>query len=279
MRRVYVLPAKPEWWYSLISCCLWATVALMSLSSLSIRFNVSLSILSISPVVVSSVATPIRCPFVRTISALGTHEKGYQKYLIIIFLPTQKLLRISNNYLRSLILSPMSWFICCLSPKWSRFLTCSSIISRFLICLCPTPGTTELFIIFSTMSFMWSRSLLSWQTVSSHSWKQGWQWTHVGKMPMKPRAHSSHCFPAIPSLHSHFPVILSHWAISEPSRWQLHSKCMRREEKEDEGVEDWTRKKHQYILQHFTFQNLVCLWHMTTYLCFAFVCLCIYILL
>lgn len=135
---------------------------------------------------------------------------------------------------------------------------------------CPTPCTAELFIIFPTMSSMWSRSLLSWQTVSSHSWKQGWQWSHVGKMPMKPRAHSSHCFPSIPSLHSHFPVTLSHWAISEPSRWQLHSKCMRREEEEDEGVEDVTRKKQQRTLQCFTFQNLVFLWHMTTYLCIAF---------
>lgn len=111
----------------------------------------------------------------------------------------------------------------------SRFFTCISFVSSFLMCMWPTPGVAELSIKFFTIYSMCSRSILSWQTVSSQSWKHGLQWTHVGKMPTKPRAHSSQCFPAIPSLHSHFPVALSHWAISDPSGLQLHSKCMKRE--------------------------------------------------
>lgn len=50
----------------------------MSLSSVSIWFNVCLSVCSPSLVLLSSLATSIRRPCVMTISALGTHRKEYQ---------------------------------------------------------------------------------------------------------------------------------------------------------------------------------------------------------
>ncbi len=101
-----------------------------------------------------------------------------------------------------------------------------------------TPGTSPISRIMAMTSLMWVRSRLIWHTTSSQSWKQGWHGTHLGKFPVKPRAHSSQRRPEASSLHTHAPVTRSHWAISDPRGWQSHS-----DQREIKGIMIWHREE------------------------------------